>query len=745
MEEAPEFEAMDDQAKRLLSEGRNEQALEIYENAIQTYPNNSVAWSNHGYVLDLLGHLDASLASFHRAVQLDARNAMALANRSRAHRMLGRLEEALADIESAVEIDENAAGPWNSLGVTLEALNRIPEAIAAYDRAVTLDPADQLYADNLARVTPRLPQGTEALDAYDEALRRNPHSATIACARLRVLREAADDREAIQASAAVTLARPRDAAVWVLHGEVCQERGARRDALSAYECALALDPQNERAWAAKAAALEAAGCPRAAAACRERTLAIDFEVAESTIEGGLYDREPPILNTPAVRRFFELIEGRARMNPDDLLTALREVSGSGPDWATVWGAVGHQLIQEGETELAMKVFRHALDMSPHVTLAWVGMARVHVEGGDDEQARRCWMGAVASRSDGAWVDLRKDALEELLDHGRPGQVREALAQALGDLHPVQRTEALIHWVDRLGQDPASVRDVEQAVRSALADPALAPRIEACKAIERLAVERRAPLLRLAADNTNWQVRESAVHVAARIGDAELLMERAAQDEHAQVRKANVRAVAARPSATRLLLRTLADPDPEVRGEAVDALRNRAAEPEVRRALEGSLTDWHVSPRVLSILQAQGWTAARERDEVHAAVARRDAKALKASMGRTSEVLLTDIRYEGYGGLMQGLRQAFGRAPVDAAFRRYRTIENALYAFIGLGASEFIPRLISTLDASEDKVTAEVYLNCGHAELAAAARAWAERRGYTIQSGMGAHPVSWGAL
>jgi hypothetical protein len=42
-------------------------------------------------------------------------------------------------------------------------------------------------------------------------------------------------------------------------------------------------------------------------------------------------------------------------------------------------------------------------------------------------------------------------------------------------------------------------------------------------------------------------------------------------------------------------------------------------------------------------------------------------------------------------------------------------------------------------------TAEAFLNCGHVELAAAGREWARVRGYSIQSGFGAHPISWGAL
>jgi hypothetical protein len=77
--------------------------------------------------------------------------------------------------------------------------------------------------------------------------------------------------------------------------------------------------------------------------------------------------------------------------------------------------------------------------------------------------------------------------------------------------------------------------------------------------------------------------------------------------------------------------------------------------------------------------------------------------------------------------------------------RLPPVENALYAFIGLGEADIIPTLIELLNASDDKATAEAYLNCGHKDLCAAATAWAERKGYTIESGRGAHPVDCGAL
>jgi HEAT repeat protein len=393
------------------------------------------------------------------------------------------------------------------------------------------------------------------------------------------------------------------------------------------------------------------------------------------------------------------------------------------------------------------LFRRALRRSPDDAYAWMSMAGQHADKGEQEQAQACWMRALQSRGPAFFEAARSAALDEVTQRGDTETVWRALGVARADSYYIVRAKAVEHLIDRFGKDAARGAEVGRALESALADPVLSVRMVACKGIEELSVPARLPLLKRAVDNENWQVRADAVWVAGRCGATESLMARAAADEHADVRKAIARLLGSVPNAgaTQLLLRALADRAPEVRGEAVSSLRGRAAEPAVRRALVGSLTDWHVSQAVLPILREQGWKPERERDVVHEQLARRDGKALRTDLRRSADVLMADIRYAGQGGLMQGLRQAFGIDPVPPEFRKYRTIENALYAFIGLGQAEHLPQLVATLNATDDRITAEAYLNCGHAQLAAAAREWARVRGFTIQTGLGAHPVSWGAL
>src|SRR5262245_12854470 len=116
MSDHGDFEALDQEARTLLGIHRPAEALEIYERAIELYPEQPVAWVNHGYTLDLLGRIQESLASFERALALDPREQNALSNKARALRQLGRSEDALQAIHASIELDDSQPGPWNILG-----------------------------------------------------------------------------------------------------------------------------------------------------------------------------------------------------------------------------------------------------------------------------------------------------------------------------------------------------------------------------------------------------------------------------------------------------------------------------------------------------------------------------------------------------------------------------------------------------------------------------------------------------
>ena len=59
--------------------GRKEEALKIFDLALELDPGYAIAWNNRGNVLDDLGRLEESLAAYDKAVALDPRDANSFA------------------------------------------------------------------------------------------------------------------------------------------------------------------------------------------------------------------------------------------------------------------------------------------------------------------------------------------------------------------------------------------------------------------------------------------------------------------------------------------------------------------------------------------------------------------------------------------------------------------------------------------------------------------------------------------
>ena len=98
----------EDEAKRLACQGKIHEALNCYDRALKTHPDNDMLLNSKAIALITLG----------------------------------RFEEALVHCRRAASINPNSADIWTNMGVTLEKLNRLTEAADAFERAVEINPYD---------------------------------------------------------------------------------------------------------------------------------------------------------------------------------------------------------------------------------------------------------------------------------------------------------------------------------------------------------------------------------------------------------------------------------------------------------------------------------------------------------------------------------------------------------------------------------------------------------------------------
>lgn len=170
-----------------------------------------------------------------------------------------------------------------------------------------------------------------------------------------------------------------------------------------------------------------------------------------------------------------------------------------------------------------------------------------------------------------------------------------------------------------------------------------------------------------------------------------------------------------------LISQLQEKDPDIRENSACALGEigdkRAIVP-----LVNILTDWYSNKEVASALAKLLWKPISDKDNIRLWIAQRNSILLKENWKKTKNVLLEEM-----------------------LSKEYAVIENALFAFIGIGYKEIIADLVSYLNDKGNKLMVEAYLNSGNEKLVEAAKDWTIKHGYAIRTGNGHAPIGWGSM
>lgn len=206
-----EAEAHFNHANSLRQQGRLEESVSRYHEALRINPGHVLARHNLGNAQLALGRFcdaeasyrsvlehnsnipethcnlgnallaqrrpDEAVASYRHALQLNPRLAIAHSNLGDALRDLGRPEEAAASCREALALDSPRAETHNSLGNALLDLGRLPDAAASYAHALRLNPRFVKAYVNLAMVLRLLGNAAEAEAMCRQALQVDPAAA----------------------------------------------------------------------------------------------------------------------------------------------------------------------------------------------------------------------------------------------------------------------------------------------------------------------------------------------------------------------------------------------------------------------------------------------------------------------------------------------------------------------------------------------------------------------------------------
>jgi len=122
-----------------LGQGKYDEALQAYDNALQLDPRLADAWYDKGVVLNKQGKYDQAIAAYDEAIELNPEFAYAWCNKGDSLQKEGNYEDAIKAYDKAIELDPSDAYPLNNKGVVLSKQGKYEDAIEAFDQALGID------------------------------------------------------------------------------------------------------------------------------------------------------------------------------------------------------------------------------------------------------------------------------------------------------------------------------------------------------------------------------------------------------------------------------------------------------------------------------------------------------------------------------------------------------------------------------------------------------------------------------
>jgi tetratricopeptide (TPR) repeat protein len=164
-------------ANILVDLNRQDQALRDFQQALALSPHDRDAAYNCGSMLLHLERLEEAIACFDLCEQWQPGHWPTLQKRALVLYGLERFEEALADISLAHALDPTRADICNNAAIFLERLGRYDKAVSWFDRALERQPDYPSASTNKAATLTNLHRFAEAFAVYDEIKVRYPDHA----------------------------------------------------------------------------------------------------------------------------------------------------------------------------------------------------------------------------------------------------------------------------------------------------------------------------------------------------------------------------------------------------------------------------------------------------------------------------------------------------------------------------------------------------------------------------------------
>ena len=171
------YVAYSDLASVLATKGRNAEAIQDYQTALEINPRYAEAHNNIGIIFARQGDVAKAMEHYHTALDINPHYADAHVNLGNALATLGRNEEAIEQFKAALRLNEDNGEVYNDWGAVLQAEGKTTEALEDFQKAVILMPNNAEAQVNLGIALATEGHNDAALEHFDQALKLKPDNA----------------------------------------------------------------------------------------------------------------------------------------------------------------------------------------------------------------------------------------------------------------------------------------------------------------------------------------------------------------------------------------------------------------------------------------------------------------------------------------------------------------------------------------------------------------------------------------
>jgi len=159
----------------LKEQGKLEESIQAYQQAIHIQPDYVNAYNNLGVALHEQGKLEESIQAYQKAIYLQPDYVKAYSNLGNALKEQGKLEESIQAYQQAIHIQPDYVNAYNNLGLALHEQGKLEESIQAYQKAIHIQPDYVKAYSNLGNALKEQGKLEESIQAYQRALTIDPN------------------------------------------------------------------------------------------------------------------------------------------------------------------------------------------------------------------------------------------------------------------------------------------------------------------------------------------------------------------------------------------------------------------------------------------------------------------------------------------------------------------------------------------------------------------------------------------